>query len=268
MFYNAKNCSLEIDNTTMDYISFGHGDKNLVMILGLSDGLKTVKGSAVPFATMYGKYAKEYKVYVFSQKNTLTEGYSTRDMAKDIAHAMKILGISKADVMGVSQGGMIAQYVAIDFPHMVDRLVLVVTLSKQNETIHSVVDSRIDMAKLGDYKHLMIDTFEKMFTENYLKKYRWLYPILGRVGKPKSFDRFIVMANACTMHNSYDELYKIKSPTLVIGGDSDRVVGKDTSQEIAKQIHGSKLLIYEGLGHGVYEEAKDFNQQVISFLTR
>jgi pimeloyl-ACP methyl ester carboxylesterase len=123
------------------------------------------------------------------------------------------------------------------------------------------------MAKLGDYKHLMIDTFEKMFTENYLKKYRWLYPILGRVGKPKSFDRFIVMANACTMHNSYDELYKIQSPTLVIGGDSDRVVGKDTSQEIAKQIHGSKLLIYEGLGHGVYEEAKDFNQQVISFLT-
>ena len=35
MFYNAKNCSLKIDDTQMDYITFGKGDKTLVMICAL-----------------------------------------------------------------------------------------------------------------------------------------------------------------------------------------------------------------------------------------
>ena len=107
---------------------------------------------------------------------------------------------------------------------------------------------------------------EKTFTEDKLKKYRVLYPILTRVGKPKNFNRLIVQANACLHHNTYDELDKIKCPTLVIGGDSDKVVGKNASKEMAIRINKSKLILYKGLGHGAYEEAKDFNQQVLSFL--
>ena len=68
MFYNAKNCSLKIDDTQMDYITFGKGDKTLVMIPGLGDALKTVKGSAAVFALMYKLFAKDYRVYVFSRK--------------------------------------------------------------------------------------------------------------------------------------------------------------------------------------------------------
>lgn len=124
----------------MDYISFGEGSKKLVMIPGLGDALKTVKGSAVAFAIAYREYAKDYKVYVFSRKNQMVEGYSTRDMAKDQAEAMKILGISKASVMGVSEGGMIAQYIAVDYPEMVEKLVLAVTLSRQNKTVQSVIN--------------------------------------------------------------------------------------------------------------------------------
>lgn len=266
MFYNAKNKSITIDNTSMDYISFGYGSKNLIMIVGLGDGLKTVKGLAIPMAIMYKKYAKDYTVYVFSRKNQLEKEYSTRDMARDLKRVMEKLNILKADIIGVSQGGMIAQYIAIDYPQIVNKLVLVVTLSKQNETVQNIITKWIDLAKKDDYKNLMIDNFEKIYTENYLKKYRWLYPVITRVGKPKSFDRFITMANACITHNSYNELIKIKSPTLVIGGDCDKVVGKNTSEEIADKIKDCKLSIYKGLGHGLYEEEKNFNQLVLDFL--
>ena len=44
MFYNAKNGVLKIEDTDMHYISFGNGPKNLIMIPGLGDGLKTAKG--------------------------------------------------------------------------------------------------------------------------------------------------------------------------------------------------------------------------------
>ena len=42
-----KNGCVAIGETDMYYVSFGHGDKNLVVLPGLSDGLSTVKGKAL-----------------------------------------------------------------------------------------------------------------------------------------------------------------------------------------------------------------------------
>ena len=188
-------------------------------------------------------------------------------MAADYKAACEKLSVTKADVFGVSQGGMIAQYLAIDYPELVEKLVLAVTLSKQNETVEKVVSSWIKMAEKNDYNSLFIDTAEKSYTEKRLRKYRPLYPLLSKIGKPKSFNRFIIQANACITHNAYDELDKIKCPTLVIGGDSDKVTGPGTSEEIAGKIKNSKLIIYKGLGHSMYEEAKDFNTKVMEFIS-
>lgn len=54
---------------------------------------------------------------------------------------------------------------------------------------------------------------------------------------------------------------------LVIGGDSDEIVGKDSSIEIAERIHDSKLILCHGLGHATFEETKDFNSRVLQFLS-
>ncbi len=266
MFYNAKNKNLKIGNTDMNYLSFGSGAKNLIIFPGLGDALKTVKGTAVALALMYRIFAKDYTVFVFSRKNQLEQGCSTKDMAEDQAAAMKKLGISKASVMGISQGGMVAQYLAADYPELVEKLVLAVTLCKSNDTVLSVVTNWIELAKANDFKSIFIDTAEKTYTEKRLKTYRPLYPILSKLSKPKALDRFIIQATACINHNAFDEVEEIQCPTLVIGGDKDRIVGGDSSNELAERIRGSRLKIYKGLGHGAYEEAKDFNRQVLDFL--
>lgn len=93
-----------------------------------------------------------------------------------------------------------------------------------------------------------------------------MYPIWGSIGKPKNFSRFMIMANACLTHNAYDELDKIQMPCLIIGAEQDMVVSGEASKEIASKIPGSELHMYPDYGHGVFEEAKDFNQRVKSFL--
>ena len=266
MLFNAKNGSVNIGNTEMDYITFGKGSDVLVMLPGLGDGLATVKGKALAFAMAYRIFAKDYKVYLFSRKRWLKEGCSTRDMAKDQASAMRILNIQNASVLGVSQGGMVAQYLAIDYPNLVHKLVLAVTLSKQNEIIQTAVSTWVEMAKRGAYKEIVIDTAEKSYSEAYLRKNRFFFPLLGKVGKPKSFDRFLIQANSCMGHNAYQEISKIACPTLVIGGDADKIVGASAAFEIADKIKQSELYVYEGLGHAAYEEAKDFNKRVMEFL--
>ena len=261
---NAKNGHLRTRSFEMDYIRFGNGERTLVMIPGVGDGLKTVKGMAAPFAVLYRSLAKDFTVYVFSRRVELMPGMTTRDMAEDQNRAMKALGLSQVTLVGVSQGGMIAQWLAIDHPDRISRLVLAVTLSRPNPTVQEVVDGWIKMAEAGDYKGIMLDTAERSYTEERFRIMRKMYEIMGSVGKPKSFDRFIIQARSCITHDAYDELSRITCPTLVIGGTDDRIVTGKASSEIADQIPDSMLKMYYGLSHGLYEN-KDFLGQVRRF---
>lgn len=128
MFYNAKEQLLEIQDMQMNYITFGKGTKPLILIQGLST--RSIKGAAFLLAYMYRIFAKDYKIYMFDRREDISDNITVRDLAADIAMAMDTLMITNADVFGVSQGGMIAQYLAIDRPDLVNQLVLAVTLSK------------------------------------------------------------------------------------------------------------------------------------------
>ncbi len=189
----------------------------------------------------YKIFAKDYHIYIFSRKNKFNLGDSAKDMAKDPVAAMRALGIGKASVMGVSQGGMIAQHIAIDYPELVEKLVWAVTVSRQNDAVQNVVGRWIEMAEPNDYKGIFTDTAEKSYSEKYLRKYRPLYPILSRMGRPKEWDRFIIQANACICRDAYGALETVRCPTLVIGGDSDKVVGQSASDRNGRSNNGQRI---------------------------
>ena len=267
MLYNAKNGTLETDGTEMDYIRFGTGKRTLVILPGLGDGLRTVKGTALPMAFMYWAFAKDFTVYAFSRKNELPQGYTTRDMARDQAEAMEQLGIQKADIFGVSMGGMITKHLAIDYPEKVGKLILTVTSSRPNPILTESIDEWVSCAKRGDHTAFMDRNVRRIYSEGYYRKNKWLVPIMGKLTKPKSYNRFYIQADACLTHDAYESLCHIKAPTLVIGGEQDHALGGDASREIAEKIPNAQLLMYEQWGHGLYEEAKDFNQAVLEYLT-
>ena len=264
MLYGAKELKLTANGMQFDYIRFGSGKKPLIMIQGLNT--RGIKGAALSLAYMYRIFAKEYTVYLFDRRPVVYDGITVRDMAADIASAMDALGLKNADVFGTSQGGMIAQYLAIDRPDLVRKLVLAVTLSRNNDTVKQVVGDWIEMAERGDMKRFVLDMAEKMYSETYVKKYRPLMPLLTILQKPKDVQRFVILAKSCLTCDTYDILDKIKCPTLVIGGKQDKVVSGIASEEIAEKL-GCALHMYENLGHAAYEEAQDFNQMVYDFLS-
>lgn len=262
---SAKNACLRLQTGEMDYIRFGGGVRTLVMLPGVGDGLKTVRGMALPFALLYRALAGDFTVYVFSRRRGLPPHCTTREMAEDVNEAMTALSLAEAAVVGVSQGGMIAQWLAIDHPDKVGKLVLTVTLSRPNDTVRDVIARWTDMANRGDYRGILLDTAERSYSEKRLRRTRLEYKLLGSVGKPESFDRFLTQAESCVTHDAYEELERIHCPTLVIGGTDDRIVTGPASQEIAAKIPGASLYLYEGLGHGLYEEAPDFLTRVAAF---
>ena len=261
----ARNGRVSFPEWEMDYIRFGTGQKTLIMIPGVGDGLKTVRGMALPFALLYRALAGDFTVHVFSRRVRLTPHMTTRAMARDLNDAMEQLNLSRAAVVGVSQGGMIAQWLAIDHPDKVEKLVLTVTLSRPNPTVEDVIRRWTDMAQRGDYRGIMLDTAERSYSEKRLRRSRLTYRLLGNIGRPGSFDRFLIQAESCVTHNAWDQLGRIACPTLIIGGDDDRIVTGTASSEMAARIPNSQLYIYEGLGHGLYEEAPDFLERVRDF---
>lgn len=263
---NIKNGTIPFPGTNMAYIRFGNGPRNLIMLPGLGDGLRTTKGTALPMALMYQAFARDFTVYAFSRLDHLPEGYTTRDMARDQKMAMDALGIEKADIFGVSMGGMIAQHLAADYPEMVGKLILTVTSARPNPILVESVQEWVDLARQGDHTALMDSNLKRIYSDDYYRKNKSLIPVIGRLTKPKSYDRFLAQAEACLNHNAYDALPSISAPTLVIGGAQDKALGGDPSREIAARIPGAQLRMYEKWGHGVYEEEKGFNAFILDFL--
>ena len=266
MLFSARNGAVPMDGTTMDYIRFGTGRRTLILLPGLGDGLRTVRGTALPMAVLYRAFAQAFTVYCFSRKNALPEGCTTRDMARDLKEAMDRLGIEKADLFGVSMGGMIAQHFAADFPDRVNRLVLAVTCPRPNPILEESIAEWVSLASQGDAAGFMESNVRRMYSDAYYRKNKWLTPIVGALTKPKSYDRFFIQARACLTHDAFGRLGQISAPTLVIGGEQDKSLGVQASCDLAEAIPNARLKIYPQWGHGVYEEAPDFNQTVLQFL--
>ena len=263
MLYRVKEKTLTLPHCRLDYITFGSGEKKLVMIQGLNT--RGIRGAGISLAYMYRIFAKAYTVYLFDRRPDVREGLTVREIAEDVAVAMDSLNIRKADIFGVSQGGMIAQYLAIDRPDLVNKLVLAVTLSRNNPTVEAVVENWISLTEKRDYKRLVRDMAYHMYSDAYVRRYKPFMPLLTLVQTPKDPRRFISLARACLTCNAYAELHKIQCPVFVIGGSRDTVVTPEASVEIAQKL-GCQIYMYPDLGHGAYEEASDFNRRVYNFL--
>lgn len=264
--YSAKNATLSMNGKTMDYVTFGKGKQPLVIIPGLGDGVQTVKGKAQLFSLSYRLLAKRYKIYVFSRINELRQGYTTRDMAADVAEAMEAMNLDTAYIMGISQGGMIAQWLVADFPEKVQKLILAVTTAKPSQLARERIEHWQKLSQSGNFKHLMQDIAQHSYTQKSYQKWRLLYNVMGIFGRIKDKQRIDIQSVSCLKHDSLDFLEKINCPTLIIGAEKDDVLGVDGSLGLHQHIKDSQLTILPECGHALYEQNKDFQKRVLVFL--
>ena len=260
-----KNGTVKVDNTIIDYIVFGKGTTPLVILPGLGDGLKSAKGTAFPFSIMYRELGKCYRVYAISRRRVIPKGFTTKNIAEDVNYVMSQLGITNANVFGASMGGMIAQHLVISHPEKVKSLILCVTTKELGEETKNIVKHWNNLAEQGQYKEFMLDMAEKIYSEKYFNKRKWMYKLMGSFAVPKSWDNYYAQTEACFTHNSREGLSEISCPTLIIGGNLDQVIPVEASKELSEAIPNSKLYIYPNYGHGAFEEDKKFQKLIIAF---
>lgn len=247
----------------MNVTRFGSGDKVMIIIPGLS--LKPVSESAPFVAARYKDACEKYTVYAFDRKKNPKMGYTIREMARDTAEVMKEIGISDVYAFGASQGGMILQFLMIDYPELIKKAVIGSSMSRPNEMSEKVITKWFEIAKTHDHRMLNRECFKKIYSKEYLKKYEKYMPALEDIGTDEDCDNFVILAAACDGFSAYEELTKIKCPVLVIGSDCDEVVSVRGSEEIAEKT-GCEIYIYDGYSHAVYDEADDYPQRILEFF--
>ena len=255
--------SVKTERLEMGYVRFGTGQKTFVILPGLS--IKSVLASAEGIANAYSVFADEYTVYLFDRRSDLPNVYSVYDMAKDTAEAIDALGLSDVDLFGVSQGGMIAQCIAIERPELVRRLVLGSTLARCDA---SVSGDWIELAEKGDAKALFMSFAERVYSVPFMEKFGRILVAMSNDVTPEDLGRFIILARAIDGFDVYDRLAEIQCPTLVIGAQCDRVTPVERSVEIAEKL-GCELYVYpEPYAHAVYDEAPDYKERILDFIKK
>jgi len=252
-----------VNGININYKTTGQGEP-LVMIMGLGAD-QSGWASQVPF------FKKYYQVVTFDNRGVGKSGkpvgpYTTAMMADDAIGLMDSLGIKKANIMGISMGGMIAQEVAINYPERVLKLVLGCTYAC-DDGVSSGVDpgsaGALEAGRRGNVGPMMSLAFNKKF-------YRIVFGFLMAIRRMRTgstVDGFTSQAAACAVHKTLDRLSQIKSPTLIIVGTEDRLIKPTSSDVIAKAIPEARLAKLEGGSHGFMVEMKNaFNKEVLNFL--
>jgi pimeloyl-ACP methyl ester carboxylesterase len=185
-----------------------------------------------------------------SGASTVTLGpYSTAQMAADAAALLDHLEIERADVFGMSMGGMIAQELALAAPGRVHRLVLGCThagiahaapapkeagraFALQTDDWGSRMRALAPFAFAGGVDPALLEAF-----------------IAKKTAEPQDPAGYRAQIQAVLAHDTADRLGRITARTLVITGDDDRIIPGESSVLLAERIPDATLRVVAGSGH-------------------
>ena len=259
-----------INNIECYYEIHGNGSP-LVMIAGFASDSQS-------WQPVLGRLAEHFKVIVFDNRGIgrtryPQESFQISTLALDTVCLLEHLAIQKADILGHSMGGYIAQEIAIEYPQKVNRLVLVSTRATSSPRSKSIFIELLKILESGkDYDLFIRKFFHLIFTPEYLGnkehieaavKYAVDYPY------PVTADGFRRQLEALSNFSSLDRLGRIKVATLLMAGKKDSLITSAEIQLLVDKISSVKIKYLESAAHSFQVEQPDlFVACVADFLLK
>ena len=123
-------------------------------------------------------------------------------------------------------------------------------------------DSTLNVNKEVDMVFSIANTLRGPYKAD---KYKDIIIAGGQGVTEQDYVNFLTSLKGISEFDVSDKLDQIKCPVLVMGAGEDQVVGVQSSLDIVDKL-GCKYFIYEGYGHGVYDEAPDYLSHIKEFL--
>jgi pimeloyl-ACP methyl ester carboxylesterase len=193
--------------------------------------------------------------------------YSVALMAADAAAVLDASGVERAHIFGLSMGGMIAQEFALQYPNRVQSLILgctspggahaVLAESAATQLLFSRGQSPEDFSRAINPFIYDSGSPQERIEQDFVLRKKW-YP------RPEGY---FAQLQGILAWEAYSRLPQISAPTLVIHGESDRLIPPANGRIIAERISGAKLVIIPHASHILStDQPEAVHHAVLEFL--
>jgi pimeloyl-ACP methyl ester carboxylesterase len=231
------------------------------------------------YAFQVAEYAKNFTCFTVDLRGAGRSGkpegtYTTELLADDVAAFMRVAGVDRAHIFGLSLGAATGMWLAAKHPALVKSLSLHSAWPSSDPFLRAVVEGWQIMAEaLGSVTDMVIKgIFPWCLTpELYAARPEYVDSLAEFVrGRPMPpVDAFLRQSAAVLTHDAHEVLGSIQAPTLVTFGRHDMVTSTRFADPLVGAIPESELVVFEHCAHApIYEDVAEFNQQTQAFLRR
>jgi len=242
----------------------------LVMITGLGGNLngwdpRLVEG-----------LSKEFELVMFDNRGAgrtdiSDKEYTIKLFADDTAGLMNVLGISRAHILGLSMGGMIAQELVLNHSEKVAKLVLCSTFCggskgvQCSKEVASILTAGTSASSKEEWSRMVLPI---VLTQDFAKEHPdFVDSLFQRASKyPISLAAYMRQLNAIGNLDTYGRLQQIKVPTFILHGRQDVLIPPENGSILAEAIPNAKLVYFDKSAHMLAEEMKEVINVLTEFL--
>ena len=232
----------------LPYLRLGQGPPLVMAVGGAAEhanpaGLmrRLTLSTATPFAA-------HFTVYVTSRKPGLAPGSTMADIAADFARAIEDDIGEPVAFHGTSAGSAAGLQLAIGYPRLVRRLVLVAAACRLSPSGRPLLAQAARLVQAGDPRAASAHVARALVP----RPLRCPAGALAWLARPLAVanpaDMLITNAAAAAF-DAGPELHRVLAPTLVIGGSTDPYYSEDLFRRTAAGIPGGRVVIFPGKGH-------------------
>lgn len=193
-------------------------------------------------------------------KSPLPGCQTLEQYAAAVTEFVETLNLTSVILLGHSMGGAIAQLLALGQPNWLAGLILIGTAPQMPVSPAILEQIHTDFPSMADF----------------ITKYGWAkntQSLLKGMGRKMLLeeDPDVVFHdfNGCNQFNVKSQVAHITAPTLIIGGEHDKMTPLKQSRFLHEQIAGSQLAVIEGAGHFMaLEKPREVAQVVEAFVAR
>jgi len=222
------------------------------------------------FGPVVEHFAARHRVIVpdlrgHGRSRALPPPYTVTQLASDLAQLLDHLGVDSSAVLGYSQGGAVAQQLALDHPGRCNRLVLACTYAFNMATVREKIEGRLVPVLLTV---MGMRPFARLLASQGLKQVGkeragWVVNLIADQDR----DLMVSAWKAAMAFDSRRRLSEITCPTLIVAGSDDTAVPPHHATMLHEGIRGSRLVTIDGGDHAlIWARPADLVRAVDEFL--
>jgi pimeloyl-ACP methyl ester carboxylesterase len=233
-------------------------------------------GSMALWGEFAGRLSTQFQVIEFDPRGVgassdLPLFHSTRAMARDAVALLDVLEVPRAYFFGLSLGGMVASWAAIDARERVARLVLASTLPKATAISHRIRSHVGPLLRAlltpgaGAEVKLVDEILSSQFRREHPTRVASIEQAVRRT--PTKRRNLVRLALAAALHDADRALDGNSSRTLLLVGELDPIAGRVSQEELLEDLPRAILEVVPHAGHDLSLEAPlSLADSVVRFL--